>query len=92
MAYKHKRPEWFFWKNLWNILFTSLLYDVKNDENVKYLRDNLSLEDILDANLNTMDYDAYSASFCKEYQNNVLWEKYAGNKKGVAIEFNDGYL
>lgn len=39
-----------------------------------------------------MDYDAYSASFCKEYQNNVLWEKYADNKKGVAIEFNDGYL
>lgn len=75
-----------------NLLFTSLLYDVDNDENVKYIRDNLSSEDILEANLDTMNYDAYSASFCEEYQNNVLWKKYADNNKGVAIEFNKDYL
>lgn len=74
-----------------NVLFTALLLKI-DDKNVKFLRNNLSTEDILYENFSVLECDTYSASFCKEFNNEHLWKNYADDKKGVAIEFNEQYL
>ena len=74
-----------------NILFTTLLFKT-NNENVNYLRNNLNIEDILHENFSVLKCDTYSTSFCKNFNIDCLWENYADNKKGVAIEFNEQYL
>lgn len=74
-----------------NILFTTLLFKT-NNEDVNYLRNNLSIEDILQENFSVLECDTYSASFCKNFNNDYLWDNYADNKKGVAIEVNEQYL
>lgn len=74
-----------------NILFTTLLFET-NNEDVNYLRNNLSIGDILQENFSVLECDTYSASFCKNSNNDYLWDNYADNKKGVAIEVNEQYL
>lgn len=74
-----------------NILFTTLLFKT-NNEDVNYLRNNLSIEDILQENFSVLECDTYSASFCKNFNNDYLWDNYADNKKGVAIEVNEQCL
>lgn len=74
-----------------SILFTTLLFKT-NNEDVNYLRNNLSIEDILQENFSVLECDTYSASFCQNFNNDYLWDNYADNKKGVAIEVNEQYL
>lgn len=56
------------------------------------IRKNLTTDEILKINEESLNLPIYSASFCKMSDNEYLWENYADNKKGVALGFNEELL
>ncbi len=66
---------------------------LKSDsEDAKLLRSRLEINDMLDVNVDTLNVNFYSASFCKRQTNKYLWENYASNYCGVCFEFNEDYF
>lgn len=74
-----------------NLFVTTALFS-SNDEDATLLRNNLSAEDILRINMDTLEVPFYSASFCENNSNEYLWQKYADGNKGVCIEIDDNYF
>lgn len=73
-------------------LFATVALLQSNDEDVKLLRDNLTMQDIMDINMQTFQVDFYSASFCSKSDNDYLWINYADSNKGVCLAFDDSFL
>lgn len=74
-----------------NLFVTTALFS-SNDEDATLLRNNLSAEDILRINMDTLEVPFYSASFCENNSNEYLWQNYADGNKGVCIEIDDNYF
>lgn len=74
-----------------NLFVTTALF-CSNDEEATLLRNNLSAEDILRINMDTLEVPFYSASFCENNSNEYLWQNYADGNKGVCIEIDDYYF
>lgn len=54
--------------------------------------ENLTTDEILKINEESLRIPFYSASFCKRQDNQYLWENYADNKKGVVLGFDEELL
>lgn len=66
---------------------TSLLKSDK--ESAIAIKDNLEISEILNLNVETLDADFYSASFCERNDNTFLWNNYASKFKGVCFGFDE---
>ena len=73
-------------------LFAMLALLKSENKDVKFLRDNLEYEDILEVNMQTFEVEFYSASFCSRFDNDHLWDNYAALNKGFCIEIDNDCL
>ncbi len=69
-------------------LFATIALLKSDDEDIMNLRDNLTVQDILDVNMKTFEVEFYSASFCNRSDNEYLWQNYADSSKGFCIEID----
>ena len=74
-----------------NLFVTTALLKCK-DEDAVLLAKELTLEDILQVNIKSLEIPFYSASFCERNDNDYLWIKYADGNKGVCIEINEDFF
>lgn len=74
-----------------NLYATALILTSK-DSVITGLRTHLEIDDIINANLKSLQIPFYSASFCERADNQHLWSNYANNHSGVCMAFNKEYL
>ena len=73
-------------------LFATVALLKSEDQDIKLLREHLTAEDIIAINMQTLQVEFYSASFCDKSDNDYLWENYADSDKGVCLAIDDGFF
>ena len=73
-------------------LYATIHLLTSNHRHYQDIRENLTTDEILKINEESLCVPFYSASFCKRQDNEYLWENYANNKNGVALGFDEELL
>ncbi len=73
-------------------LYATVHLLTSNHRHYQDIRENLTTDEILKINEESLNLPLYSASFCKRQDNEYLWKNYADNKKGVALGFDEELL
>lgn len=73
-------------------LYATVHLLTSNHRHYQDIRENLTTDEILKINEESLNLPFYSASFCKRQDNEYLWENYADDKKGVALGFDEELL
>lgn len=73
-------------------LFATVALFKSDDEDVKLLREHLTMQDIIEVNMQTFNVQFYSASFCDKSDNDYLWRNYADSNKGFCIAIDNSIL